>query len=244
MFGVYKENKKEFTYKCSSTRNMPGIKNCGNKSPNLFKIEGFIWNVLCDYISNTDKIKKQVLNIASKNEEEIEKINDEIKKNNKEINKWKKEIDRVVWYIAKDNIDKSFATKSIKQREKYINKCEENINKLNKILEKHSQIKEMMFDKTETRRHLQNIDSIEEKRGIVEKYIENIYVKYDPELKDHKLNIQFSLDLYKEFYSGLLIERSKKGVPPSLPYRLNSVVNQQINNQNNNNPTINTTQRH
>lgn len=192
MYGHKRENKHDNHYMCSSKR----IKNenCGNRSINIDKIENFIWLNL--FVNG--ELDRRIENEFKFDQSEVDRLKEQIDSLNTKMeglgNERKKAIDLTIkGLISEDEIAGNLADIATKLKEVGLIKddVQTKLNALkysNEIVETYKST----FQKyTET-------STFEQKKNIINYFINNIIVTYSKDTEDYLINIEYKIDIPSE----------------------------------------------
>jgi DNA invertase Pin-like site-specific DNA recombinase len=194
MYGRTRVSKHDNHYMCSSKR-IKG-EHCDNRSINIDKLEAFIWDRFFKGDVFLDRIKKEF----NQDDLKLTEIKKQIETIKSKLSSLENEKKRAIELVVKGTLSEN-DVKSV------LNKTNKAINSTKELLQEHSQrlhaiennaniIKKYNDDFV----HFTTNTTFQQKRKIINDFIENIIIKYDDLLRSYQITIQFKLALEKEFY--------------------------------------------
>jgi site-specific DNA recombinase len=194
MYGRSRVSKHDNYYMCSSKR-IKG-ETCGNRSINIDKLEDFIWDRFFKGNDFIDRIKQEFANDGTK----LMELKKQIDILNSKLNTLNNEKKRAVELVIKGTLSESDFKNAIGKTDKDINHTTISLNELRQrlhVFENNTKIIKKYKDEFV---HFTTNTTFQQKKKIVNDFIENIVVKYDDLLDSYNIEIQFKLALDKESY--------------------------------------------
>lgn len=199
------------------------FRSCGSVKENVIsieKLEELVWYSLYDFLKKSDKIKKEYKIRYNKNLGEKDKFSGKLKYYNKELEKWEDRKFKMYnsWLDGKINDkdkDKWESESEIKVSgiKGKINKIKNELKKFDVVNKIDSYVDLMEVDlKNEF-----NVERFEDKRRIIEKYVERIDVKL-LELDNKKRDYEIKVKLYFE-------DDSNDNELNSFKFKVNNFIN-------------------
>lgn len=192
MYGHKRESKHDNHYMCSSKR-IKG-QNCGNRSINIDRIENFIWLNL--FVNG--ELDKRIESEFKFDQSEVDRLSEKILSLDGKIEalnvERKRAIDLTIkGFIKEDEIADNLADISRKIKELNVIKDDTVLKSSalkysNDIVEKYNSAFQQY---TET-------STFEQKKNIINTFINNIIVTYSEDSKDYLLNIEYKIDIPSE----------------------------------------------
>ncbi len=194
MYGRSRVSKHDNFYMCSSKR----IKGeaCGNRSINIDKLEAFIWDRFFKGNDFINRIKQEFANDDTK----LIELKKQIDTLNSKLNSLNNEKKHAVELVIKGTLSESDFKNAIGKTDKDINQTTISLNELRQrlhIFENNTKIIKKYKDEFV---HFTTNTTFQQKKKIVNDFIENIVVKYDDLLDSYNIEIQFKLALDNESY--------------------------------------------
>ncbi|MDP2541539.1 hypothetical protein CSC81_10250 [Tenacibaculum discolor] len=192
MNGKRRIDKSDNFYYCASKRIKSG--GCGNRSINIDKLEEFIWS--------TFFVDKKILNTIKNNLEDVEnecdKIKLEIEQSKRKINDYNSQKDKILEFIALNDIDLNDdnLSKKFKKLDSDINEEKILLNdlsvQLGNYFDKEKLLSEYNFD---FKKHLKKLSFLE-KKELIKKYINRIEIlNLKDKISIHTYQIKLYLNL-------------------------------------------------
>jgi len=194
MYGRSRVSKHDNFYMCSSKR-IKG-ETCGNRSINIDKLEDFIWDRFFKGNDFIDRIKQEFTNDDTKFMELKKQI--EILSN--KLNTLNNEKKRAVELVIKGTLSERDFKIAIGKTDKDISDTTNKLNELNQrlhVIENNTKIIKKYKDEFI---HFTTNTTFQQKKKIINDFIENIIVKYDDSMDSYSIEIQFKIALDKESY--------------------------------------------
>jgi DNA invertase Pin-like site-specific DNA recombinase len=194
MYGRSRVSKHDNFYMCSSKR-IKG-ETCGNRSINIDKLEDFIWDRFFKGNDFIDRIKQEFANDDTK----LMELKKQIDILNSKLNTLNNEKKRAVELVIKGTLSESDFKNAIGKTDKDINNTTISLNELRQrlhVFENNTKIIKKYKDEFV---HFTTNTTFQQKKKIVNDFIENIVVKYDDLLDSYNIEIQFKLALDNESY--------------------------------------------
>ena len=194
MYGRSRISKHDNYYMCSSKR-IKG-ETCGNRSINIDKLEAFIWDRFFKGNDFIDRIKQEFANDGTK----LIELKKQIDTLNSKLNSLNNEKKHAVELVIKGTLSESDFKIGIGKTDKDIDHTTISLNELKQrlhVLENNTKIIKKYKDEFV---HFTTNTTFQQKKKIVNDFIENIVVKYDDFMDSYNIDIQFKLAIDKESY--------------------------------------------
>jgi DNA invertase Pin-like site-specific DNA recombinase len=194
MYGRSRISKHDNYYMCSSKR-IKG-ETCGNRSINIDKLEAFIWDRFFKGNDFIDRIKQEFANDGTK----LIELKKQIDSLSSKLNSLNNEKKHAVELVIKGTLSESDFKIGIGKTDKDIDNTSISLNELKQrlhVLENNTKIIKKYKDEFV---HFTTNTTFQQKKKIINDFIENIVVKYDDFMDSYNIEIQFKLALDKESY--------------------------------------------
>lgn len=194
MYGRSRVSKHDNFYMCSSKR-IKG-ETCGNRSINIDKLEDFIWDRFFKGDDFIVRIKQEFANDDTK----LTELKKQIEILNSKLNTLNNEKKRAVELVIKGTLSESDFKIAIGKTDKDINHTTISLNELRQrlhVFENNTKIIKKYKDEFV---HFTTNTTFQQKKKIINDFIENVVVKYDDLMDSYNIEIQFKLALDKESY--------------------------------------------
>src|ERR1035437_1331422 len=194
MYGRSRISKHDNYYMCSSKR-IKG-ETCGNRSINIDKLEAFIWDRFFKGNDFIDRIKQEFANDGTK----LIELKKQIDSLSSKLNSLNNEKKHAVELVIKGTLPESDFKIGIGKTDKDIDNTSISLNELKQrlhVLENNTKIIKKYKDEFV---HFTTNTTFQQKKKIINDFIENIVVKYDDFMDSYNIEIQFKLALDKESY--------------------------------------------
>jgi len=179
-----------------------GYENCGLRSPNLDKINDFVWNSIVSIVKNSSKLKEAIESKRESlfvndtlSEAELGSINKAIKEKDSEISKILELYSRTKSLSMEDLDKKVLEIKSEKKiLVKQANEIEIGLSRLNESKENITKIEDYMKIISD------RIDKFtdEEKREFLNLLVDRIIVEYDEKNRIHLISIKGAIPIFED----------------------------------------------
>lgn len=182
--GKIKEQKKEFTYSCSSRIKKP---NCGNKGINLYMFDELVLYMILNSSYADDAIHAYI----NSNSEQftIEDLKEKLNKLNKEKSKSENYRKTLLRKFKEDLISETELNEFLKESNKEINELTMFESEIKSILDNRTQVYNNFSNLEEVIREMALYGTHEEKRKIVTDRVQKITINYESEIDCFNINI-------------------------------------------------------
>jgi DNA invertase Pin-like site-specific DNA recombinase len=194
MYGRSRVSKHDNFYMCSSKR-IKG-ENCGNRSINIDKIEAFIWDRFFKGDDFLNRIRKELTH----DEIKLVELKKQIETLEHKLSTLENEKNRAIELVVKGTLSEKDVKSILNKTNKAIDETKtfllEHSHKLHSI-ENNTNIIEKYSDEFV---HFTTNTTFEQKKKIINDFIENIEVNFDDFLGSYEITLHFKVALDKETY--------------------------------------------
>ncbi|MGD0341800.1 MAG: recombinase family protein [Bacteroidales bacterium] len=194
MYGRSRVNKHDNYYMCSSKR-IKG-ENCRNRSINIDKIEAFIWDRFFKGDDFLNRIRKEF----TRDDTKLVELKKQIETLEHKLSTFENEKNRAIELVVK-------GTLSEKDVKSVINKTNKAIDETKGLLLEHSHRLHLIENNTTIIEkytdefvHFTTNTTFQQKKKIINDFIENIEVKFDDFLGSYEITVHFKVAIDKETY--------------------------------------------
>ncbi len=194
MYGHKRENKHDNHYMCSSKRIRGG--NCGNRSINIDRFENFIWYNLFLNGELAERIEKEF----TFDYDQLLKLESKIDEINKVIKSYSDERKRAINLTIKGILLENDIADSLKEIDKKLKEqkiiLDDLTTRLNGVRNSNEVVKKY---KNQFEKFTQETSFIDKKQ-IVNDFIRNIVVKFNPLSNDYLIDIEYKINIKSDSY--------------------------------------------